>query len=87
MFKITNWPSFAASIHQRYNRIKNFRINFLKYDKIKVTVNITITQLTHPKSCVLEIPFFPANQNFLKSFQKALIGWKITGPPKKRLVV
>jgi len=27
--------------------------------------------------------FFPANQNFLKTFQIALIGWIKAGPPKK----
>jgi len=26
--------------------------------------------------------FYPANQGNLKSFQKALIGWKKAGPPK-----
>jgi len=26
--------------------------------------------------------FYPANQNNLKGFQKALIGWKKAGPPK-----
>jgi len=30
--------------------------------------------------------FFPANQSNLKSFQKALIGWKKAGPPKKPLL-
>jgi len=27
--------------------------------------------------------FYPANQSNLKSIQKALIGWKKAGPPKK----
>jgi len=27
--------------------------------------------------------FYSANQSNLKSFQKALIGWKKAGPPKK----
>jgi len=30
--------------------------------------------------------FCPANQSNLKSFQKALIGWKNTGPPKSQFV-
>jgi len=30
--------------------------------------------------------FYPANQSNLKSFQKALIGWKKAGPPKKPLL-
>jgi len=30
--------------------------------------------------------FSPANQSNLKSFRKALIGWKKAGPPKKPLV-
>jgi len=30
--------------------------------------------------------FYPANQNNLKSFQKALIGWKKAGLPKKPLL-
>jgi len=29
---------------------------------------------------------YPANQGNLKSFQKALIGWKKAGPPKKPLL-
>jgi len=36
-------------------------------------------------SC-LEAGFYPANQNNLKSFQKALIGWKKAGLPKKPLL-
>jgi len=31
--------------------------------------------------------FYPANQNNLKSFQKALIDWKKAGPPKKPLLI
>jgi len=31
--------------------------------------------------------FYPVSQNNLKSFQKALIGWKKAGPPKKPLLV
>jgi len=31
--------------------------------------------------------FYPANQNSLKSIQKALIGWKKAGPPKKTLLL
>jgi len=30
--------------------------------------------------------FYLANQSILKSCQKALIGWKKAGPPKKPLV-
>jgi len=30
--------------------------------------------------------FYPSNQNNLKSYQKALIGWKKAGPPKKPLL-
>jgi len=30
--------------------------------------------------------FYQANQNNLKNFQKALIGWKKVGPPKKSLL-
>jgi len=30
--------------------------------------------------------FYPANQSNLKSFLKALIGWKKTGSPKKPLL-
>jgi len=30
--------------------------------------------------------FHPANQSNLKSIQKALIGWKKVGPPKKPLL-
>jgi len=30
--------------------------------------------------------FIPANQSYLKSFQKALIGWVKAGPPKKPLL-
>jgi len=29
--------------------------------------------------------FYPASESNLKSFQKALIGWKKAGPPKKNL--
>jgi len=31
--------------------------------------------------------FYSANQSNLKSFQKALIGWKIAGPPKQPLLL
>jgi len=31
--------------------------------------------------------FYPANQSNLKSFQKALIGWKKVGLPKKPLLL
>jgi len=31
--------------------------------------------------------FYPANQSNLKSFQKALIGWKKAGPPKTLLLL
>jgi len=31
--------------------------------------------------------FYPANQSNLKSFKKALIGWKIAGRPKKPLLL
>jgi len=30
--------------------------------------------------------FYPNNQSNLKSFQKALIGWKKADPPKKPLL-
>jgi len=30
--------------------------------------------------------FFPANQNFLETFEIALIGWIKAGPPKKTLL-
>jgi len=30
--------------------------------------------------------FYPANQSNLKSFLKALIGWRKNGPPKKLLL-
>jgi len=30
--------------------------------------------------------FYLANQSDLKSFQKALVGWKKNGPPKKPLL-
>jgi len=30
--------------------------------------------------------FYPANQSNLKSFLKALIGWKKASPPKKPLL-
>jgi len=30
--------------------------------------------------------FYPANQSNSKSYQKALIGWKKPGPPKKPLL-
>jgi len=29
--------------------------------------------------------FYPANQSNLKSFLKALIGWKKAGPPKRKV--
>jgi len=35
----------------------------------------------------LEGWLYPANQSNLKSFQKALIGWKKAGPPKKPLLL
>jgi len=38
------------------------------------------------KVAFLEGRFYPANQNNLKSFQKALIGWKKASPPKKPLL-
>jgi len=38
------------------------------------------------KVAFLEAGFYPANQSNLKSFQKALIGWKKSGPPKKSLL-
>jgi len=31
--------------------------------------------------------FFPANQDFLKTFQIDLIGWIKAGPPKKPLLL
>jgi len=31
--------------------------------------------------------FYPANQSNLKSLQKALIGWKKAGTPKKPLLL
>jgi len=31
--------------------------------------------------------FYPANQEQFKSFQKALIGWKKAGLPKKLLLI
>jgi len=33
-----------------------------------------------------KVGFYPAKQNNLKSIQKALIGWKKAGPPKKPLL-
>jgi len=30
--------------------------------------------------------FYPTNQSNLKNYQKALIGWKKAGPPKKPLL-
>jgi len=38
------------------------------------------------KVTYLRAGFYPANQSNLKSFQKVLIGWKKTGPPKKPLL-
>jgi len=38
------------------------------------------------KVTFLEADFYPANQSNLKSIQKALIGWKKAGPPKKPLL-
>jgi len=35
------------------------------------------------KVALLRAGFYPDNQSNLKSFQKALIGWKKAGPPKK----
>jgi len=34
------------------------------------------------KVAFLKAGFYPANQSNMKSFQKALIGWKKAGPPK-----
>jgi len=38
------------------------------------------------KMAFLEGRVFPANQNNLNSFLRALIGWKKSGPPKKPLL-
>jgi len=38
------------------------------------------------KVAFLRAGFYPANQSNLKSFQKALIGWKKAGHPKKPLL-
>jgi len=40
------------------------------------------------KAAFMESRFYPANQSNLKSIgiQKALIGWKKAGPPKKSLL-
>jgi len=39
------------------------------------------------KVAFLEGRFYPANQSNLKSFQKALIGWKKADPPKKSVLL
>jgi len=36
------------------------------------------------KVAFLENGFYTVNQSNLKNFKKALIGWKIVGPPKSR---
>jgi len=38
------------------------------------------------KVAFMEAGFYPSNQSSLKSIEKALIGWKRVGPPKKPLV-
>jgi len=40
-----------------------------------------------PKVAFWRAGFYPTNQSNLKSFQKALIGWKKAGLPKKPLLL
>jgi len=64
---------------------------FLVYFSFYVTNSL----LTHYLACLHDqnksafwrAGFYPANQSNLKSFQKALIGWKNAGSPKKPLLL
>jgi len=52
--------------------------------KITITV-ITCLHDQNKSGFFWRAGFYSANQNNLKCFQKALIGWKKAGPPKKPL--
>jgi len=56
-------------------------------DRKPAPIEVIVSLFTRTqKSDFLEAGFYPANQSNMKSYQKALIGWKKAGPPKKLLL-
>jgi len=67
--------------------------SFARYS-VKLSINVNEANIVTKKTVYMiktkvafwKASFYPANQNNLKRFQKALIGWKKAGPLKKPLL-
>jgi len=91
-----NWLLHSAYDNKVANKNKRTDLTSSSFLSVNICVHhsyekggffVTFSLFTWLKQVFLwRAGFYPANQNDLKSIQKALIDWKKAGPPKKPLL-